>query len=102
VHADVGTQPGYVGGAVVETEPESWSQLDEPGSAQIAASSSPTHGRTSALPPTRPDSGEATMLRTCYGWPTATARFGEHGDDRPRVGDRAQLHVGAAGQLQRS
>jgi hypothetical protein len=34
------------------------------GSAQIAASSSPTNGRRSSFPPARPDSGDATMLRT--------------------------------------
>ena len=34
------------------------------GSERIAASSSPTHGRTSRRPPDRPDSGDATMLRT--------------------------------------
>ena len=65
VSTDVGAEAGDVAAAVVDAEPEPAGQCGQrrlaPGSRRPARC---TQSRTSAWPPMRPDSGEATMLRT--------------------------------------
>ena len=72
-----------------------------PGSRRPARRPSP---RTSALPPTRPDSGEATMLRT-RSWVGDGSRPGGREASATRgglvVADAADLDVAARGQLHR-
>ena len=65
VHTDIGAQAGHVAAAVVDAEPEP----PAPARRAWVRCRSPRPGRaprprTSALPPLRPDSGDATMLRT--------------------------------------
>ena len=65
VHAGVGAQAGHVGAAVVEAEPEAAAQLREPGfGADRRVQLTDPRPQVGTFPPARPDSGDATMLRT--------------------------------------
>ena len=65
VRTDVGAEAGDVAAAVVDAEPEPAGQLGQRGlGLNGGIELDATQSRTSACPPTRPDNGEATMLRT--------------------------------------
>ena len=104
VRADVGAQAGDVAAAVVDAEPEPAGQLGQRGlGPDRGVQLDPPTAARRRRPPTRPDSGDATMLRT-RSWvgdgsrpAAATASATAAG-----VGDAADLDVAARGQLQRA
>ena len=102
MRTDVGAKAGDVAAAVVDAEPEPAGQRCQRGLGLIAASSRRTQSRTSGCPPTRPDSGEATMLRT-RSWVGDGSRpaAATASATASSVGDAADLDVAPRGQFHR-
>jgi hypothetical protein len=103
VRADVGTQPGHIGAAVVEAEPEPASELREPGfgaDRRVQVTDPPAQVEFSAGPARQWRRDDVADPLVCRRWqqPGLRDRVGR----RRHVGDPAQLHVAAGGQLQRS